>query len=53
MTDLEKKCIDIDYIIMRDKVIKNLFDYDKYFSLNDIKEVRKLVKKLYDIFERY
>ena len=53
MTDLEKKCLDIDYIIMRDKVIKNLLDYDKFYTLDDSKKVRKLIKILNDILERY
>ena len=53
MTDLQKRCLDIDYIIMRDKVIKNLLDYDKYYTLDDSKKVKKLVKILNDILERY
>lgn len=53
MTDLEKECLDIDYLIMRDRVIKNLLDYDNYYSLNDIRKVKKLIKILNDILERY
>lgn len=53
MTDLEKICLDIDYIIMRDKVIKNLLDYDKFYSFDDVKKVKKLIKILNDILERY
>lgn len=51
MTDLEKENLDIDYLIMRDNVIKNLLDYDKFYSLDDIKKVKKLIKILYNILE--
>ena len=53
MIDLEKTCLDIDYIIMTYKVIKNLLDYDKFYSLDDVKKVKKLIKILNDILERY
>lgn len=52
MTDFEKSLLDIDYIIMRDKVIKNLIDYDKFYSYYDMKQVRKLVRLLYNILEK-
>lgn len=49
MTDFEKKYLDIDYILMRDEVIKNLLDFNKFYTLDDAKEIRKLVKRLYNI----
>lgn len=52
MTNLEKENLDIDFIIMRDKVIKNLFDYDKFYSLHDISCIKELVNKLYDLLEK-
>lgn len=51
MTYLEKQNLDFDYLIMRDNVIKNLLDYDKCYSLDDIKKVKKLIKILYNILE--
>lgn len=52
MKDDEKKYFDVDYILLRDEVIKFLFDEDLYYSLYDINKIRKLLKILLKYLKR-